>query len=73
MLDAGLGLGGRIPDPVIPGEFKCGNSGAERTPLLLVIALLPTRMTGMDTVVDSVYAEGISFISKPALLPQTWQ
>lgn len=54
MLDAGLGLGGRIPDPVIAGEFKCGNSGAERTPLLLVIALLPTRMTGMDTVVDSV-------------------
>lgn len=71
MLDAGLGLGGRIPDPVIPGGFKCSDSGAEGTPLPLAIALLPTRMTRMDTVVDSVYAEGVSFISKPALLPQT--
>lgn len=34
MLDASLGHGGRVLGPVIPGGFKCGDSGTERTPLL---------------------------------------
>lgn len=35
MLDASLGHGGKVLSPVISSGLKCGDSGTERTPLLL--------------------------------------